>query len=224
MLPKKRKFTPSEYERFTSSPVANNVVSLGEESVTVTVSAVVQDDGHEDEDRIEENASPKVVDLSRPKVRVVDNEEEEEHQRNNPGAAVPVASSPGPGKAFTSSVDRSAFTNVERSSASSTEKQNQSNHCVQIRRVTPEEPELRQLTAKGTFDVDLREWLGHRVLARRDKYFCPGVIRDVYDGYSVSIHFDGEDQPLVYHEVMAKSELDTVISDAVPNTNQVSAI
>ena len=70
------------------------------------------------------------------------------------------------------------------------------------------------------FDLDLRDWIGHRVLARRDQYFCPGVVRNVYEGYSVSILFDGEEQPLVYHEVLARGELDTVISDAVPASNQ----
>ena len=47
------------------------------------------------------------------------------------------------------------------------------------------------------------------------------VVRNVYEGYSVSILFDGEEQPLVYHEVLARGELDTVISDAVPASNQV---
>ena len=72
-----------------------------------------------------------------------------------------------------------------------------------------------------TFDIDLHEWIGHRVLARRDTYFCPGVVKNVYEGYSVSILFDGEEQPLIYHEVLAKGELDTIISDAVPTTSQV---
>ncbi len=89
------------------------------------------------------------------------------------------------------------------------------------------------------FDLDLRDWIGHRVLARRgglapptgssssssssgpSSVFCPGVVRGVYEGYSVSVLFDGEDQPLVYHEVLAPQEIDTIISDAVPTTNQV---
>ena len=118
---------------------------------------------------------------------------------------------------------------------------------LQIRRLTPSiESELSQYASRGAelqrqaatankqaqmqqmhhrdskkFDIDLRDWIGHRVLARRDRYFCPGVIQRVYEGYSVSILFDGEEQPLVYHEVLAKGELDTVISDSVPATNQV---
>ena len=73
------------------------------------------------------------------------------------------------------------------------------------------------------FDIDLREWVGSRVLARRDKYFCPGLIRNVYEGYSVSILFDGEDQPLIYREVLSKEEYDTIICDAIPKTKQVTA-
>ena len=57
----------------------------------------------------------------------------------------------------------------------------------------------------------------------RDQILPSGnlVVRNVYEGYSVSILFDGEEQPLVYHEVLARGELDTVISDAVPASNQV---
>ena len=79
-----------------------------------------------------------------------------------------------------------------------------------------------KLETGGTkFDIELRDWIGHRVLARRDAYFCPGLIHNVYEGYSVSILFDGEEQPLIYHEVLSGNEIDTIISDAVPDTNQV---
>jgi hypothetical protein len=40
--------------------------------------------------------------------------------------------------------------------------------------------------------------------------------------YSVSILFDGEDQPLIYHEVLARSELDTIISDAIPCSKDIT--
>jgi hypothetical protein len=83
-------------------------------------------------------------------------------------------------------------------------------------------PPLAPKSESSKFDLDLRDWIGHRVLARRDQYFCPGVVKNVYEGYSVSILFDGEEQPLVYHEVLARGELDTVISDSVPATSQVN--
>ena len=47
------------------------------------------------------------------------------------------------------------------------------------------------------------------------------MIRNVYEGYSVSILFDCEEAPLIYHEVLARGEMDTVISDAVPASGQV---
>ena len=81
-------------------------------------------------------------------------------------------------------------------------------------------PQHLHVPKPDKFDLDLRDWIGLRVLARRDQYFCPGVVRNVYEGYSVSILFDGEEQPLIYHEVLARGELDTVISDSVPASNQ----
>ncbi len=89
-------------------------------------------------------------------------------------------------------------------------------------RQTSSSPLLIKPHQSKKFDLDLRDWIGCRVLARRDRFFCPGVIRNVYEGYSVSILFDAEEQPLVYHEVLAKAEIDTVIADAVPATSQVS--
>jgi len=64
--------------------------------------------------------------------------------------------------------------------------------------------------------------VGHRVLARRDRYLCPGVIRAAYDGNSVSVLFDGEEQPLLYHDLFSPEELDAVVADSAPATSQVS--
>ena len=46
--------------------------------------------------------------------------------------------------------------------------------------------------------LDLSEWVGHRILARRDQYFCPGVIKAAYKDNSVAIDFETEESPLVY--------------------------
>ncbi len=85
----------------------------------------------------------------------------------------------------------------------------------------PPPPPLVAKSDSAKFDLDLRDWIGQRVLARRDQYYCPGVVKNVYEGYSLSILFDGEEQPLVYHEILARGELDTVISDSVPASSQV---
>ena len=69
--------------------------------------------------------------------------------------------------------------------------------------------------------LDLSEWVGHRILARRDQYFCPGVIKAAYKDNSVAIDFETEESPLIYSNVLSKGDFDTIISDAVPATSQV---
>ncbi len=109
---------------------------------------------------------------------------------------------------------------------------------ILFRRQAKEPPDR---ASSKKFDLDLSDWVGHRVLARRGgsssndapgggtggaggsagSFLCPGVVRGVYEGYSVSVLFDGEDRPLVYHEVIAPANLDVIVSDSVPATNQV---
>lgn len=69
--------------------------------------------------------------------------------------------------------------------------------------------------------LDLSEWIGHRILARRDQYFCPGLIKATYKDNSVAIDFETEESPLIYCNVLSKGDYDTIISDAVPATSQV---
>lgn len=69
--------------------------------------------------------------------------------------------------------------------------------------------------------LDLSEWIGHRILARRDQYFCPGIIKAAYKDNSVAIDFETEESPLIYCNVLSKGDYDTIISDAVPATSQV---
>jgi len=70
--------------------------------------------------------------------------------------------------------------------------------------------------------LDLSEWVGHRILARRDQYFCPGVIKAAYKDNSVAIDFETEESPLIYSNVLSKGDFDTIISDAVPATSQIN--
>ena len=91
--------------------------------------------------------------------------------------------------------------------------------------------------------LDLTEWVGHRILARRDQYFCPGVIKAAYKDNSVAIDFETEESPLIYCNVLSKvnktqemgftftfyssnislqGDFDTIISDAVPSTSQLN--
>lgn len=74
---------------------------------------------------------------------------------------------------------------------------------------------------KSNTNIDLSEWVGHRILARRDQYFCPGVIKAAYKDNSVAIDFETEESPLIYCNVLSKGDFDTILSDAVPATSQV---
>ena len=73
-----------------------------------------------------------------------------------------------------------------------------------------------------SLEPDLTDWIGHRILARRDNYFSSGVISNVFDLTSVVISFDAEDTPIVYHEVLRRENYGCIISDSVPSSKQVT--
>ena len=60
--------------------------------------------------------------------------------------------------------------------------------------------------------LDLTEWVGHRILARRDQYFCPGVIKAAYKDNSVAIDFETEESPLIYCNVLSKVKFSNLLS------------
>ena len=70
--------------------------------------------------------------------------------------------------------------------------------------------------------MDLSEWLGHRILARRDDFFCPGIIKAAYKDNSLAVDFESEETPLIYSNVLSRGDFDTIISDSVPATNQIT--
>ena len=76
-------------------------------------------------------------------------------------------------------------------------------------------------------DIDLSDWIGHRILARRLSrdgnchYYWPGVIQCTFEGNRVSVSLDGEENPLVYDNVLSMSRC-AIVSDVVPSTSQVS--
>ncbi|XP_011878028.1 PREDICTED: putative transcription factor capicua isoform X6 [Vollenhovia emeryi] len=69
--------------------------------------------------------------------------------------------------------------------------------------------------------IDLSEWRDHRVLALRDSYYFPGVIRNVVQGEILMIEFDGERKLARYSEVLGARRYD-VIGDASPSLGQVT--
>ncbi|XP_011053409.1 PREDICTED: putative transcription factor capicua isoform X2 [Acromyrmex echinatior] len=68
--------------------------------------------------------------------------------------------------------------------------------------------------------IDLSEWRDHRVLALRDSYYFPGVIRNVVHG-EIFIEFDGERKLMRYSDVLGARRYD-VIGDASPSLGQVT--
>ncbi|XP_076675834.1 putative transcription factor capicua isoform X8 [Andrena cerasifolii] len=82
-----------------------------------------------------------------------------------------------------------------------------------------EEP-LRSRPRPATVAIDLSEWCDHRVLALRDSYYYPGVIRNVVQG-EIYIEFDGERKLVRYTDVLGTGRYD-VIGDASPSVGQVT--
>lgn len=73
-------------------------------------------------------------------------------------------------------------------------------------------------------DVDLQEWTDHRVLAKRDGVYLPGLIRQAASNGDVWIELDYSDDAqryVLFKDVLNASKYD-VISDASPSLSQVS--
>ena len=77
---------------------------------------------------------------------------------------------------------------------------------------------------QSALEPDLTDWIGHRILARRDNFFSSGVISNVFDVTSVVVSFDTEDTPIVYHEVLRRENYGCIISDSVPSSKQVTIL
>ncbi|KAL6430569.1 hypothetical protein ACFW04_007861 [Cataglyphis niger] len=76
------------------------------------------------------------------------------------------------------------------------------------------------LRSRPRLAIDLSEWRDHRVLALRDSYYYPGVIRNVVHG-EIFIEFDGERKLVRYSDVLGGRRYD-VIGDASPSMGQVT--
>lgn len=75
-------------------------------------------------------------------------------------------------------------------------------------------------------DVDLQEWTDHRVLAKRDRVYLPGLIRQATSSGDVWIEFDYSEERqryVLFKDVLSASKYD-VISDASPSLSQVRCI
>jgi len=82
----------------------------------------------------------------------------------------------------------------------------------------------RGQNAENKNEIDLSEWIGHRVLALRGEFYFPGVIRQVFrsgESRDVAVLFDGDTEPLIYKNVLEPTDKAPIISDAIPMTTQV---
>lgn len=99
------------------------------------------------------------------------------------------------------------------------------------RRQTDEKPEdlqqmrlddgRRLLSVPRNDSIDLSEWCEHRVLAKRDKVYLPGVIRRA-EGSDLWVEFDYcEGEFVLFADVLTRCRYD-IISDASPSVGQVN--
>ena len=82
-----------------------------------------------------------------------------------------------------------------------------------------------QHSRQSRLNIDLAEWVGHRVLAVKGDIYCSGVITEVsLSSDTVTVILDGENQPSVYRNILALpgQERPPIISDVIPATNQVT--
>lgn len=84
---------------------------------------------------------------------------------------------------------------------------------------TPEMWSSQQGVARAP--VDLSEWKGHRVLAKRGLHYYPAVIVNVKNACDLIVRIDAEaNNDLLYSNVFTSGKFD-VISDAVPSAKQL---
>lgn len=76
------------------------------------------------------------------------------------------------------------------------------------------------LIQSGGNSIDLNEWRDHRVLAQRDGYYYPGVIRNAVDE-SLYVVFDTDNEVTKFTNVLSSRRYD-VISDASPSVGQIT--
>ncbi|CAH1796194.1 unnamed protein product, partial [Owenia fusiformis] len=69
------------------------------------------------------------------------------------------------------------------------------------------------------FRIDLSQWKGHRVLAKKQNFYQPGVIKQIH-GNCVSVLFDGATEPVYFNDVLDLESRD-IIGDMSPPANQV---
>lgn len=82
---------------------------------------------------------------------------------------------------------------------------------------------LQQAPVEQADLVDLKEWVGHHVLAKRKNYYVSGVIVPTSSPSSVLVELKyPEGQRQLYQDIFSSGRYD-VISDRVPSLTDVSS-
>lgn len=80
----------------------------------------------------------------------------------------------------------------------------------------------RVISVPRSDSINLSEWCGHRVLARRDKVYMPGVIKKAESSGDIWVKFDYcENEIVMFTDVLGRGKFD-IISDASPSVGQVA--
>lgn len=83
-------------------------------------------------------------------------------------------------------------------------------------------PQRRIISVPRNDSINLSEWCGHRVLAKRDKVYLPGVIKKAESSGDIWVKFDYcENEIIMFTDVLGRGKFD-VISDASPSVGQVA--
>ena len=73
--------------------------------------------------------------------------------------------------------------------------------------------------------LDLREWKAHRVLAKREGVYMPGIIVAVSGHSTITVAFDVDGVSVSYTDViLSNTSFFDIVSDASPTPPQVSRI
>ena len=72
---------------------------------------------------------------------------------------------------------------------------------------------------KPKSDIDLSDWKGYRVLAKKGGTYSPGVIKDVFNNTDVQVYLDTKNEIVVYRNILESK--DDIICDSSPAPSQV---
>lgn len=73
--------------------------------------------------------------------------------------------------------------------------------------------------------LDLREWKGHRVLAKRESVYMPGVIIAVSGHSTITVTFDADGISVAFTDViLSAASFYDIVSDASPTPSQVDSL